>query len=782
MKSALAARGAAAVITPAVSAPASVYSARRRASDKEVPAGQLYCSLDLELSGFDPTKDEILEIGWVFFRIDETGPMIMEEWSQVFKPAREVHPKILGLTGITQEELDAAPKFADARDFIQQKLESAVIVGHGVTLDIRFLEAFGIKLSGWHIDTLDLVQFLLPAHHSYNLENLMHTFQVPHREAHRALADCKAVIVVLERLLRIFQSFPAKLKNEIKKFARKGAFTWLPLLQVSLSPAPFVEPQPELKESSESISLPEQGIVSLPLGYDAGPVVLSAVKKQKYPVLLVVPINSEVLALWRAGQVTGIFSPEDTFDEQRFNKFMKQRELGVEQIAFILKILVWKHTNWQTQSVLDLNLSFAGGQYRFAITGGKSPVSGQAKIACCSQQTFLRLAEQGILEQDNRQVIIRDLARMEPAVTTGIGDRISWTNIVYLLRSIYNPETETGAEQQRDLIINTLAATDLFFGLISLQLHKQFSSLPYITYANLKGEPYLFSRLQQAALNYSGQLEQVNKNLHRDDIVRFVVMLKNFFLEQDARVKWIELGQNRCILFNYPIEIADIFGQAVAGYKQPVYIFETGNSEVEQYVAKRLGLEGMDVMQAPLPQLEPKVKSNFNEKLQTDEEIFNFLIQQLAPAVVLFNDVADIKEFYKIYYGELKQNHAVFAQGYSGGINKMLRNFGIRPGILLVTPGLLVRSTVPQLEVKSLIWSDFSLQQQNKHPYEQALAERWHGPTSFAVLRNLQNLTAILRLCHSNQLETITMGVHGMGDADKQTLKDSLSAIPYLIL
>ena len=79
-----------------------------------------YCSIDLEFTGFDPEKEQILEIGFAFFEAGKNGFEVTETWSQVFKPTIEVHPKILGLTGITQAEIDSAPSIADHRDFLSE--------------------------------------------------------------------------------------------------------------------------------------------------------------------------------------------------------------------------------------------------------------------------------------------------------------------------------------------------------------------------------------------------------------------------------------------------------------------------------------------------------------------------------------------------------------------------------------------------------------------------------------------------------------------------------------
>ena len=129
---------------------------------------QIYCSLDIETTGFDPLKEEILEVGFVFFKLGKKKIELLEEWTQVFKPGKAVTPQILALTGITEKEIERAPKFSEHRDFIQKKLGDAIIVGHNITFDTKFLEGFGIKFSGPTIDTLDLAQWLLPTHHSYN--------------------------------------------------------------------------------------------------------------------------------------------------------------------------------------------------------------------------------------------------------------------------------------------------------------------------------------------------------------------------------------------------------------------------------------------------------------------------------------------------------------------------------------------------------------------------------------------------------------------------------------
>jgi DNA polymerase III epsilon subunit-like protein len=76
----------------------------------------------------------------------------------------------------------------------------------------------------------------LPTQGGYNLENLMHTLKLKHKEAHRALADSVATIKLLEVLLRIYRSLPEKLQKDIYNRSFQAQFPWTDLLQIPLKP------------------------------------------------------------------------------------------------------------------------------------------------------------------------------------------------------------------------------------------------------------------------------------------------------------------------------------------------------------------------------------------------------------------------------------------------------------------------------------------------------------------------------------------------------------------
>jgi hypothetical protein len=217
-----------------------------------------------------------------------------------------------------------------------------------------------------------LVQFILPTHHSYNLENLVHYFGIKHdgeHQAHRALADAVATARVLENLLQLYNQFSQKLKSELQSVINRGEFVWQELFSHGL----------QKKDVQQNDSLSHSGIVSklTPLRLSENLITVDntpanhearlALGLQETPqTLLVVQDANTVMRLWQDELVHGVFREEDTFSKAAFHEFM-ENSITEEELRFCLKIIVWLHTNWQTEVVFDLNISFFGIKENFCV-------------------------------------------------------------------------------------------------------------------------------------------------------------------------------------------------------------------------------------------------------------------------------------------------------------------------------------------------------------------------------------------------------------------------------
>ena len=144
---------------------------------------------DLETTGLDSYYDEILEFG--AWRIEEGKKPVSLQF--LVRPRYEVSTKILKLTGITREELVSAGSLEEHREEIFNFFQDAVLVGHNIEFDLRFLER-GLNCifhqENW--DTLEMVRIFFPALGHYRLSVLAEKLDLALPNGfslHRALAD-----------------------------------------------------------------------------------------------------------------------------------------------------------------------------------------------------------------------------------------------------------------------------------------------------------------------------------------------------------------------------------------------------------------------------------------------------------------------------------------------------------------------------------------------------------------------------------------------------------------
>ncbi len=695
---------------------------------------QLYCSVDLEFTGFDPARDQILEIGFAFFRMTEQGAEVTGQWSQVFKPSIEVHPKILGLTGITLEELEAAPTFADHREFIQSKLGDATIVGHNPTMDVKFLETYGIKLSGQTIDTLELVQFLLPTHHSYNLENLVHYFGVDHTSAHRALGDSLSTIAVLEKLLRIFQGFDKELQNKVLKVAERGAFLWAELLSITLTPAklPTADSLDHLSYNNiEPFEISDQLITIDSQASQHEARVAAGLRRQDQETVLVVEDVPTVMRLWKENLAQGLFSPEDVFNAEAFEVFLA-RATTPEELRFALKIIVWQHTNWQTESVFDLNISFFGGQFRSFIVGGQQTIP-SANVVATDYRTFDQMSGGDAFK--NRRAVICNLQSFEKFISTGNGTRVSWSSLLYSLRLIYNPETDFGNKQAKEAVLAALVGADLFFALAYMLLHKAYPQARYISLSDLEREQsHLYGRLQKAAAGLKDKLDSVLAEAGSHELTRAAGFLERIFIVEPGQVRWVSLDETNTSFHDQPLDVSSLSRKVLSGTKSYHFTETLVDERLLSYHVERLGLsiESKELLNISDATLQNKI--TVQRAIPDDTTLLQTIQQSEFPILVAMPEHTEVKEFYNKYYATLKEQAAVFAQGYSGGGNKMFRNFSINPNsVLLATPEFVAKQSYA-LPAKTVLFVGLPIIE-STHPYIQALVNHWQA--SYPELHDL---------------------------------------------
>ncbi|MHB8870890.1 MAG: exonuclease domain-containing protein [Candidatus Doudnabacteria bacterium] len=727
----------------------------------------VFCSLDIETSGFDPSESEVLELGMVFFEIESKEIKILSEWQSVFKPTKEVPPRILALTGIGQEELDGAESFKDKYDDIQNLVKDCVIVGHNINFDIKFLEGFGIKFSGKQIDTLDLAQMFLPNNQSYNLEALMNFLEVDHKDAHRALADAKAVLVVIERLLQYFATFSEKLKKELRDFFPSKKFPeFSQFLETDFKPREIKvrERNLEMHESKEIAKALEedQKIVTFPLGFEYQSYVYGALKKTKQKVLLVVENKNIVYQLWKQGVAYPLFANRDILNKSALEKSFKSK-MPLDQRFFLAKMMVWEEINWQSESLVDLNFSYSGNQFRSLISYSdeeelKWKIDEKSKVVAVDYTDFINLKD--TTKFAKRKLIILDLNAFEQALTFVTSKKVSWNDLIYSFKQIYDPETQRGNNEHEDLVRESLADIDLFFGLASMNW-KKIDSESYQFLVNEKTEANTnYETIQTAATNFITKMKKVNKIFKSDRIDWNLEYLENFFESDPTQIRWIEIGDKRLVFSLAPLSLETIATELLSNYKKILFTASLGSEKLVQYFEHRLNLKDFDLKKVGQQELRKRfevIVSAQNSTPQVDSEGLMRLLEKLDyPAALLMPSSSALRAFYEANFKKLQEKYKVAAQSYSGGSNKLLENFSIHSnGLLIVTDNFILKQSAKRIKVRDVVMTRLPFEQFN-HPLFAAQAEKYPNQfIDFNIPRALHNFHSIIRFFFSSDLERI---------------------------
>lgn len=98
--------------------------------------------VDVETTGLDPSKDEIIELAMLPFRYSIDGIIVDvgEPFNRLREPSAPIPPTITALTGITHAMV--AGQRIDPEEVAQFAHSAAVVIAHNAAFDRKFLERF----------------------------------------------------------------------------------------------------------------------------------------------------------------------------------------------------------------------------------------------------------------------------------------------------------------------------------------------------------------------------------------------------------------------------------------------------------------------------------------------------------------------------------------------------------------------------------------------------------------------------------------------------------------
>ena len=184
-----------------------------------------FLAIDLETTGLNPYKHEIIEIGAVAFSLDG----LTEDFSILIKPERKMDPKARAIHQISAEEIEnkAVSLQAGIAAFLDFLPEGSWVF-HNAPFDLAFLkQSFAAVKVPWpnraYYDHLQLSRKLRPERTSHALEAIKKELGIDTGKAHRALADARATALAFLHILQTEQDiFSSKTKfQKIRRWQRK---------------------------------------------------------------------------------------------------------------------------------------------------------------------------------------------------------------------------------------------------------------------------------------------------------------------------------------------------------------------------------------------------------------------------------------------------------------------------------------------------------------------------------------------------------------------------------
>jgi len=166
--------------------------------------------VDIELTGLDESKHEIIEIATIIYNQEEDR--VEREWEKKIAPSHieTADPKALQINGYINNPHLYKSSLRSALIKFNSIARDCIIVGQNIDFDLRFIrrnmELLDIKPSFHRRDKLDLTSLAWwdikdSEVKGISLANLCDRFKISNAGAHTALIDCKRTFGVYKCLM-----------------------------------------------------------------------------------------------------------------------------------------------------------------------------------------------------------------------------------------------------------------------------------------------------------------------------------------------------------------------------------------------------------------------------------------------------------------------------------------------------------------------------------------------------------------------------------------------------
>lgn len=170
--------------------------------------------IDIETTGLDSTKHEIIELAAVIAKMKDGVLEVIDQLDLKVIPQRieDAEPQALRINGYNDADWLFAISIEEALKLLMQKAKGAVFAAHNATFDYGFIEAalrrHGIE-NTMHYHRLDTLSMAFALQHTnddigkLSLKALCEKYGIENKRAHSAFADTYALYEVFKKMFNL---------------------------------------------------------------------------------------------------------------------------------------------------------------------------------------------------------------------------------------------------------------------------------------------------------------------------------------------------------------------------------------------------------------------------------------------------------------------------------------------------------------------------------------------------------------------------------------------------
>ena len=170
-----------------------------------------FAFIDIETTGLDLQKNEIIEIGCV---LTDPDLKIIKEFEFKIKPKHIEYadPVALKINHYNEEDWASAYSLSDAMEIFAHKVKGSIMVGQNVAFDSSFIEyAFSLTniKNTMHYHRLDTVSIAWAKMHKnkdfehFSLREMCLYFGIKNKNSHTGLGDARATYELYKKLMSL---------------------------------------------------------------------------------------------------------------------------------------------------------------------------------------------------------------------------------------------------------------------------------------------------------------------------------------------------------------------------------------------------------------------------------------------------------------------------------------------------------------------------------------------------------------------------------------------------